>query len=82
MAGRRLSPTGWVEISAVCTDEDFRGQGLASAVVLAVAAGIRDEGKTPFLNAAGTNVAAISVYEHLGFTLARRPRFELVKAPV
>ncbi|GAB7003701.1 hypothetical protein JCM18899A_11720 [Nocardioides sp. AN3] len=29
MAGERLHPPGWTEISAVCTDADFRGRGLA-----------------------------------------------------
>ncbi len=28
MAGERLRPPGWSEISAVCTDPGFRGQGL------------------------------------------------------
>jgi GNAT superfamily N-acetyltransferase len=41
MAGERLHPPGWTEISAVCTDEAYRGQGLATRLVLAVAAGIR-----------------------------------------
>ena len=30
MAGERLHPPGWTEISAICTDEAFRGQGLAT----------------------------------------------------
>lgn len=29
MAGERLHPPGWTEISAVCTDAEHRGQGLA-----------------------------------------------------
>ena len=52
MAGERLHPPGWTEISAVCTDPAFRGQGLASRLVLAVAAGIRARGETPFLHTA------------------------------
>ncbi|GAA4584688.1 hypothetical protein GCM10023194_25190 [Planotetraspora phitsanulokensis] len=44
MAGERLHPTGWTEISAVCTDAAFRGQGLASRLILAVAASIRPRG--------------------------------------
>jgi ribosomal protein S18 acetylase RimI-like enzyme len=81
MAGRRLNPTGWTEISAVCTDEAHRGHGFASRLVLAVAAGIRADGDLPLLHAAGNNLTAISVYERLGFRLVRRPRFELLRAP-
>jgi ribosomal protein S18 acetylase RimI-like enzyme len=81
MAGRRLHPTGWTEISGVCTDEAHRGHGFASRLVLAVAAGIRADGDVPLLHAAGNNVTAIAVYERLGFRLVRRPRFELLRAP-
>ncbi len=82
MAGRRLHPAGWVEISAVCTDPEHAGQGLASRLVLAVAAQVRADGDVPFLHASETNVGAIRVYERLGFRPARRPRFELLRAPV
>ena len=51
MAGERLRPPGWTEISAVCTAPEFRGQGLATRLTLAVIAAIRDRGDTPFLHA-------------------------------
>jgi len=47
MAGERLRPPGWTEISAVCTDPDHRGQGLASALVRAVAGNIRGARRHP-----------------------------------
>jgi ribosomal protein S18 acetylase RimI-like enzyme len=81
MAGERLHPPGWTEISAVCTDPAFRGQGLAARLVLAVAAGIRARNETPFLHAAAENVTAIRLYESLGFTLRRRTSFLAVKVP-
>jgi ribosomal protein S18 acetylase RimI-like enzyme len=71
MAGERLNPPGWTEISAVCTDSGFRGQGLASRLVRAVAAGIVARGETPFLHAIGTNTNAIRLYEAMGFELRR-----------
>ncbi|MFG1886179.1 GNAT family N-acetyltransferase [Micromonospora sp. NPDC049102] len=40
MAGERLHPPGWTEISAVCTAPEVRGRGLATRLVQAVAAGI------------------------------------------
>jgi predicted GNAT family acetyltransferase len=67
MAGERLRLPGWTEISAVCTDPDFRGQGLAARLTMAVAAGILGRGELPFLHAAATNTDAIRLYEGLGF---------------
>ncbi|TVT20517.1 GNAT family N-acetyltransferase [Amycolatopsis acidiphila] len=81
MAGERLHPPGWTEISAVCTDAAFRGQGLGTRLVLAVAAGIRERGETPFLHAAATNTGAIGLYESLGFRLRARPVFTSVRVP-
>lgn len=75
MAGERLHPPGWTEISGVCTDGSVRGQGLASRLVKAVAHGIRERGETPFLHAAASNTSAIRLYESLGFTLRRRTSF-------
>jgi ribosomal protein S18 acetylase RimI-like enzyme len=81
MAGERLHPPGWTEISAVCTDARYRGQGLASRLVRAVAWGIRARGETPFLHAAASNVTAIRLYESLGFTLRSRTAFRAVRTP-
>ncbi|MEW9553337.1 GNAT family N-acetyltransferase [Nonomuraea sp. NPDC050783] len=81
MAGERLHPPGWTEISAVCTDPAHRGRGLATRLVLAVAAGIRDRGETPFLHASATNTYAIRLYERLGFRLRRTTEFRTVRVP-
>ncbi|AOR36151.1 GNAT family N-acetyltransferase [Streptomyces fodineus] len=81
MAGERLRPPGWTEISAVCTDPAFRGEGLATRLVLAVAHGIRERGDTPFLHASARNTGAIRLYESLGFRLRRRTAFLAACAP-
>ncbi|MFG2358871.1 GNAT family N-acetyltransferase [Streptomyces sp. NPDC048521] len=81
LAGERLRLPGWTEISAVCTDPEHRGRGLATRLVRAVAAGIRDRGDTPFLHAAADNARAIRLYESIGFTLRRRSRIVQVRAP-
>lgn len=81
MAGERLHPPGWTEISAVCTDAEFRGQGLATRLVLAIADGIYARGETPFLHAAATNTNAIALYEHLGFVLRTEIIFSVVRSP-
>jgi predicted GNAT family acetyltransferase len=68
MAGERLRVPGFTEISAICTDPAYQGQGLAARLTRAVAAGIRAEGDLPFLAVVATNTRAIRLYEHLGFT--------------
>ncbi|MFF5232503.1 GNAT family N-acetyltransferase [Dactylosporangium sp. NPDC000521] len=81
LAGERLHPPGWTEISAVCTDPAHRGQGLATRLVRAVAHGIRARGEQPFLHAAATNTGAIRLYESIGFQLRRRTTFRAVRVP-
>jgi ribosomal protein S18 acetylase RimI-like enzyme len=82
LAGERQHPPGWTEISAVCTDPDYRGQGLATRLVRAVAAGIRERGETPFLHAVATNTSAIRLYESIGFTPRRRAAFAAFQRPL
>ncbi|MFJ4782196.1 GNAT family N-acetyltransferase [Streptomyces sp. NPDC088794] len=79
LAGERLHPPGWTEISAVCTDPEHRGRGLATRLVRAVAAGIKERGEQPFLHAAANNTNAIRLYESIGFTLRARTVFSLVR---
>ena len=81
MAGERLRPAGWTEISAVTTDPDHRGQGLASRLVRDVAFHVQERGDRAFLHAAAQNVGAIGVYERLGFALRHRPTFGSLRAP-
>ncbi|MBJ3807302.1 GNAT family N-acetyltransferase [Streptomyces flavofungini] len=79
MAGERLHPPGWTEISAVCTDPAYRGHGLASRLVLAVAYGIRERGEIPFLHTAARNTGAVRLYESLGFRLRRNISFRAAR---
>lgn len=81
MAGERLHPPGWTEISAVCTDPAFRGDGLATRLIRAVAHGIRARGERPFLHTGAQNGNAVRLYEALGFALRRRTAFLSVRAP-
>lgn len=81
MAGERLHPPGWTEISAVCTDPAFRGRGLATRLVRAVAHGIRARGERPFLHASADNTTAIRLYESIGFELRKHTPFRTFRAP-
>lgn len=69
MAGERFRFAGYTEVSGVCTHPDFRGHGLARRLSRQVAATIAARGDTAFLHAWADNVAAISLYETLGFQL-------------
>ena len=82
MAGERLHPQGWTEISAVCTDAAYRGQGLATRLVSAVGAGIAERGDRVLLHAAAHNLTAIGLYLAIGFRLRRVTRFNSVTVPV
>ncbi|MDX1889127.1 GNAT family N-acetyltransferase [Mycolicibacterium sp. 050158] len=81
MAGERMHPAGWTEISAVCTDPRYRRRGLSTRLVRAVGAGIRARGEIPFLHARADNVSAIRLYRSLGFRLRKRSVLTLVRTP-
>jgi ribosomal protein S18 acetylase RimI-like enzyme len=79
MAGERLRLPGFGEISAVCTHPDFRGRGYARELMAKVAEPILARGETLFLQAFEDNVAAISLYEKLGFTVRCPLTFTIVR---
>ena len=81
MAGQRLSPEGFREVSAVCTHPDFRGRGFARSLVAAVARNICDAGEVPFLTSFEANAGAIRVYEQVGFRGRRRFELAVVRPP-
>lgn len=71
MAGERMKPDGFTEVSGVCTHPEVRGRGYAAALMRRVAGRILERGETPFLHAYASNRGAIALYESLGFTLRR-----------
>jgi len=71
MAGERMKPDGFTEVSGVCTHPDHRGRGYAGALMRLVCGRILDRGETPFLHAYASNRGAIALYEKLGFSLRR-----------
>ena len=76
MAGERLHPVGWTEISGVCTDSAYRGRGLATRLTSTLVEGIRRRGEGAFLLVDEDNTHAIRLYEHMGFRLHRRVEFD------
>lgn len=77
MAGERMRMPGYAEISAVCTDPDWRGRGLAGHLTRHVAQAILARGETPFLHCYASNTRTVALYEAMGF----RIRTE-IRAPI
>jgi hypothetical protein len=71
MAGERMRPEGFCEVSAVCTHPDHRGRGYGAALTRHVAGRIVARGEVPFLHVMATNTGAIGLYETLGFAFRR-----------
>lgn len=72
MAGERMKPTGFTEVSGVCTRPECRGRGYAGALMRVVAGRILARGETPFLHSYAHNTGAIALYQALGFALRRK----------
>ncbi|QKW39770.1 GNAT family N-acetyltransferase [Actinomadura sp. NAK00032] len=81
MAGERLRPPGWTEISTVCTSPEARGQGHAARLIHALAARITSRGDRPFLHVAADNTSAITLYKHLGFKPRKKVTFRGFRTP-
>ena len=77
MAGERMHLDGYVEISAVCVHDEYRGKGLAGRLVNVLRRDIEARGDTPFLHVRSENQAAIGLYERLGFE--QRQTFRLIR---
>jgi ribosomal protein S18 acetylase RimI-like enzyme len=67
MAGSRLSPSPYTEVSAVCTHPNFAGQGISKQVMPFVLQAIQRHGNIPFLHLYPTNTPALRLYTSLGF---------------
>ncbi|GAB2818621.1 GNAT family N-acetyltransferase [Streptomyces daliensis] len=81
MAGERLRPPGWTEISAVCTAPEARGRGHAARLVCALAARVLDRRERPFLHVAEANTGALALYERLGFRTRAQVTFRGFRIP-
>lgn len=72
MAGQRFRPTGYIEVSAVCTHPGAQKQGYGGALTHHVVDQIRSEGREACLHTRVNNDNAKRLYEAMGFTLRRQ----------
>lgn len=69
MAGYRMQPDPYIEISAVCTHPDHTGKGYGNALMLYQAQQIIAQGNIPFLHVRKDNENAIRLYKRSGFAI-------------
>jgi predicted GNAT family acetyltransferase len=72
MAGERMKPANYTEITAVCAHPDHRGRGYAQVLLGAVASQITARGEIPFLHVFSKNDSAIALYRRQGMEIRRR----------
>lgn len=73
--GERMKMNHYTEVSAVVTHPEHTGKGYAKQLVTFTSNKIFNEGKIPFLHVAHTNLAAIKLYEFLGYRTRRHISF-------
>jgi predicted GNAT family acetyltransferase len=80
MAGERMKPDAFTEVSGVCVHPDHRGRGLAAGLMSLVAEKIVARGETPFLHVYDHNAPAIAIYGALGYRFRREMAMLMVEA--
>ena len=81
MAGQRMRPPGFTEVSGVCTHPDFRGRGYAGKLMRVLIDRIVSEGDAAFLHVYPDNAGAIALYEALGFRFRTALTFTVLSRP-
>lgn len=72
MAGERMKPANYTEITAVCVHPSCRGRGYAQMLLAAVSRQILARGEIPFLHVFSDNDSAIALYRRQGMEIRRR----------
>lgn len=75
VTGERMKMNDFTEISAVVTHPDHEGRGYAKQLVAHAANNVFNQGKTPYLHVAESNMKAIRLYEQEGFAARRKISF-------
>ena len=72
MAGERMKPASYTEMTAVCVHPSHRGCGYGQMVLGAIARQITARGEIPFLHVFSKNDSAIALYRRQGMQIRRR----------
>jgi predicted GNAT family acetyltransferase len=72
MAGERMKPANYIEMTAVCVHPNYRGRGYAQMLLGAISHQIVARGDIPFLHVFSDNAAAIALYRRQGMEIRRR----------
>ncbi|MGV7213606.1 GNAT family N-acetyltransferase [Bradyrhizobium sp. UFLA05-112] len=72
MAGERMKPGNFTEMTAICVHPDHRGRGYAQTLLGAIARHIVARGEIPFLHVFSNNASAIALYQRHGMRIHRR----------
>jgi ribosomal protein S18 acetylase RimI-like enzyme len=79
MAGERMKPAGYTEITAVCVHPTHRGRGYGQMLLGAVSRQIVSRGEIPFLHVFTSNHSAIALYRRQGMEIRRRLHVTVLK---
>jgi len=72
MAGERMKPAEYTEITAVCVHPEHRGRGYGQILLSAVSRQILARGEIPFLHLFTSNTSALALYRRQGMEIRRR----------
>jgi predicted GNAT family acetyltransferase len=72
MAGERMRPAEYTEMTAVCVHPSHRGHGYGQILLSAVSRQIVARGEIPFLHVFTSNTSAITLYRRQGMEIRRR----------
>jgi predicted GNAT family acetyltransferase len=79
MAGERMKPARYTEITAVCVHPSHRGRGYGQMLLSAVSRQIVARGEIPFLHVFTSNYSAIALYRRQGMEIRRRLHVTVLK---
>jgi predicted GNAT family acetyltransferase len=79
MAGERMKPANYTEMTAVCVHPSHRGRGYGQMLLSAVSRQIVSRGEIPFLHVFTSNHSAIALYRRQGMEIRRRLHVTVLK---
>ena len=81
MAGERMKPANYSEITALCVHPSYRGRGYGQMLLSTVSKRIVARGEIPFLHVFSSNVSAVALYRRQGMETRRRLHITVLKKP-